>query len=177
MTEAEFLTSLEINDGAFLYRQAHNNSLIKGERYPNASLFSHDPTGLSTNWNELATPEHAYHIIGLSYRFGKAEFKNCRQFSMFKIPVTLLKEIEAITKIHHTPVLNGNPAAVGTPNIYCHASIVYEDDTEVRLKVSDYCKENIDVCECLVDMDKVEQDILELRKQGDNNAFHRLDLM
>ncbi|THU34209.1 hypothetical protein FAM09_24635 [Niastella caeni] len=179
MTEKQFLTPLPILDEHNVYRQVHIQDLHPKERdhperYPKPSHFKPDPDGLSVYWNQHIDPEGVYNIIGLSYKANKTEFKDPANFFVFSIPVLYLRAVEGISDVSHSPRYIGNPAPIGSPNIYSHASIVYSDDEEIRLKLSDYCKSNHASCHCKIDFSIVEKKVQELRQRLDNTIYHRL---
>lgn len=177
MTEAEFKTILPIAAEHAVYRQVHLNDLDKAGRFPKAKHFIPHSDGLSTNWKELTTLKEAFYIIGLSYKFGKTIFKNIRDFRMFELPVQFLRSLEGITSLEHSPTLNGDPAAIGTPNIHFHASLVFGDDEEIRLKLSTYCNDEYQSCYLEADYDSLEPAIEDLRQKLQETKYHRLELM
>lgn len=178
MTEEEFKVSIPVPETASVYRQVHLQQLDKIGRFPKASHFFPDPDGLSVNWDEFSNPDHVYHIIGISYKKDQEVFKNCRDFKVVKLPIIFLRSIEGIEDVIHSPIYQGDPATIGFPNIYCHASVLYgQEDEETRIKLSTYCAANQEICDCNVDLDKLEEEIKLLREKLDQTAFHRLQLM
>lgn len=181
MTEQSFLTSLQISGNDAVYRQAHASILSKmpsdkKKRFPNEAHFKPDSDGLSVNWSRYLSPEEVYHLIGLSFKLGTTDFKDYKAFKIFKLPVEIIRSIEGIEDVVHTPVLNGNPAPIGSPNNYAHASIIYQDDEEIRLKLSDYCQFLYDDSYIPIDIPLLEIEINELRGRLDDTRYHRLEL-
>lgn len=176
MTEAEFLTPLSILSENGVYRQAHLNQMDKNaspnRKFPKPAHFSPDPDGLSVHWDRFIQPHGVYHVIGLSYRFGKTEYKNPRDFRLFHFPVGWLRQLEGLVDVVHSPVFHGNPAPVGSPNNYAHASLIYPDDEEIRLKLSNYCQSNFDGCYRPVDFELLDSELNELRARLDQTSYH-----
>lgn len=178
MTKKQFLTPLSILDDHSVFRQVPIQDLYPKEdhpqKYPKPSHFKPHSDGLSVYWNQHIDAERVYNIIGLSYRTNKTEYKDPIKFLVFLIPVAHLRSIEGITEVSHTPHYSGDPAPVGSPNIYAHASIVFLDDEEIRLNLSDYCRNNHASCHCKVHFPTIESNVNELRQRLDNTIYHRL---
>lgn len=176
MTEAEFKTPLPLSPEDGVYRQTHLSQMDKNgapnKKFPKASHFSPDPDGLSVHWDRHIQPQGVFHIIGLSYRVGKSEYKNPRDFRLFHFPVGWLRQLEGLVDVVHSPVFHGNPAPVGSPNNYAHASLIYPDDEEIRLKLSNYCQKNFENCHCQVDFDLLDIELSELRARQNMTSYH-----
>ena len=180
MTPDEFQISLIINDDDSVYRQAHVSRLIKTEsskkrRHPSESHFKPDPDGLSVHWNKHITVSGVFHIIGLSYKIGKGEYKDFKCFEVFSIPVEYIRSLEGVQAVVHSPVFNGDPAPIGSPNNYAHTSLIYPDDEEIRLKLSDYCQFDYDNSYCPADFTILDEEINELRKRLNDTIYHKLN--
>lgn len=178
MTEEQFRTPLPVPDSDSVYRQCFKQLLkpIPGSeyrRFPKESDFVPHADGLSVNWSAYSSIESIYLLLGISYKHKKPEYKNPREFGLFKLPIAFIRAIENVIDVRHSPVYNGNPAPVGSPNNYAHASIIYPDDEEIRLKLSDYCRENHEHAYCEGNFDLLEPEIEELRRRLDNTPFHR----
>lgn len=179
MTEEQFRTPLPVPDSDSVFRQCFKLNLkpIPGSdsrRFPSDSHFIPDTDGLSVNWDAYCTIDSVYHIIGLTFKHKKETFKNPKDFGLFKIPVAFVRAIENVIDVKHSPVYNGNPASVGNPNNYAHASLIYPDDEEIRLKLSDFCKENHDGSYCEGDFSLLEPEIEDLRKRLNDTPYHRV---
>jgi hypothetical protein len=172
ITEAQFKIPLIIPDKAFVYRQVYKTQLDKVGRFPKAKHFMPDSDGLSTLWNEFATVKEVYHIIGISYKINKTVYKNPLEFSVFAFPIVFLKGIEGINEILHSPVFCGNPAPVGNPNNYAHASVCYGEDEQIRLNLSDYCSNKFDTAHCPIDFQTIESEVEALRLRLNNTKYH-----
>lgn len=174
ITQKQFAEPLPIPPESFVLRQANKTILDKEGRYPKAKHFIPDEDGLSVHWDNFITVEEVFHIIGLSYKFAKEEFKDPCQFHIFKFPVHFLLLIEGIAQVIHSPVFNGNPAPVGMPNNYAHSSICYGQDEEIRLKLSAYCNEEHEVAYCKVqDFELLEKEVEALRLRLNETKYHR----
>jgi hypothetical protein len=178
MTEQEFVTLLPIPDTDFLYRQVHDQDLkqipgVEAGRFPKERHFIPNEDGLSMHWHQYVSPEGVYHIIGLSFRGTTTTFKDPAKFKIVSIPVAVLRSIEQVSAVEHSPVFNGNPAAVGSPNNYAHSSVKFPNDEEIRLKLSDYCRDNHTNCFQQVDMQLIEREVQDLRSRLNNTLYHR----
>lgn len=172
--EEDYQNPLPISDDHGLYRQVHFQQLEKGKRYPMSRHFKYEEDGMSMHWDQYATVETVYHQIGLTYKVNKQAYKKPADFSVFRFPVSLLRTIEGISRVIHSPHLTGNPAPIGSPNNFAHASVVTAGDLEeVRLKLADYCNELFDVAYCTVDMDMIVAEINALREKGDQTVYHK----
>ena len=179
MTVAEFKAPLPIANEDAVFRQAHTSQLgvmkeDKNKRFPKPSHFKPDPDGLSVHWDRFIDVEGVFTIIGLSYRTGTTEYKDPKMFCVFSFPVGFVRAVEGVEDVIHTPFFNGDPASVGCPNNYSHSSILYPDDEEIRLKLSDYCRSNYEGCICTANFEMLEKAIAELRERLDETPFHRL---
>lgn len=178
-TPEEFLTVLPIPDTDLVYRQGHLIKLIKiqgdkKKRFPDETNFVPDPDGLSLHWSAYSTPEYVFKHIGISYKFNSTTYKTYSEFRVFSIPVALFRSLDGV-RVEHTPVYNGNPAPLGVPNNYAHASALYSaEDVEIRLKLSDYCRENYDKSHCSIDFKLLDPIIEDLRERLDQTNYHRL---
>lgn len=179
MTEEEFLKPLPITNEDHVYRQVHWSALQKSDsnkkkKFPNASHFTPDADGLSVNLAKLITLNGVYHIIGISFKPNTTEFKSYKDFKVFRFSFSFLRSIENIKSVLHSPVLNGNPAPVGNPNNYAHASVLYgEDDEDVRLKLSTYCDSNYEQALCTADFTSIDKEVAELRERLNDTPYHR----
>lgn len=179
MTQAEFTTPLLIPDEDAVYRQAFIGHLVKlpankNIRYPSESHFKPDPDGLSVHWCRYIGLNGVYHILGLSYRKGTTQYKDYKAFRVFTLPVEYLRLLEGIQEVTHSPVFNGDPAKIGFPNNYAHTSVIYPDDEEIRMKLSDYCMFYYDNSYRPADFALLDTEINKLRERLDNTPYHRL---
>lgn len=175
LTEAEFILSLPVPNDSNVYRQVHKNDLDKqSRRFPQAKHFKlkKDELDLSVNWATYVTIDEVFYLIGLSHN-AKGNFKDVRMYEVFKFPVDFLRKLEGIEKVVHSPVLNGNPAPVGRPNIYAHTSVFYPDDEEVRKKLSNYCNDDYKNSYCSINIELIEPIIEKLRERLNNTKYHR----
>lgn len=179
MTQAEFETVYPIPDQDAVLRNTPIMYMEKmgNRRIPTDSQFFADPDGMSVNWSRMITPEGAMHLLGLTYN-QKGKYIDINGFRLFALPVDFLKKLPTLPAVNHSPVLNGDPAAVGKPNNIAHASVLHDNSVEARIKMATYCQDNYENCHCTPDL-KVCIEILEkeLRPQGDENGFHRLEMM
>ena len=159
ITESQFTVPLPIPDEENVYRQVKYD---KGEKE------------LSVNLASLCSVEEAYYIIRLSHDF-KDDFKDIKKYKLFSIPIHIIRSIKEIEKVLHTPVFSGNPADIGKPNIYSHASIYFskEEQVEVRKKLSTYCNQNFSDSYKEVDYLKISPIIESLRERKQNTKYHR----
>ncbi|MGN7722273.1 hypothetical protein [Chitinophaga sp. 22620] len=161
-----------ITNECFVYRQAHIDKL-KNKRIPSESHFIPDSDGLSVYWNRHCTVNEIYILIGLSYRHKKTEYKNHEHFKVFKLNAGMLRSINGVQDVLHTPIINGNPAPLGQPNNYSHSSVIYENDEEIRMKICDFISENYDECYCDFEPSSLNDQIAALRERLDNTEYHR----
>jgi hypothetical protein len=175
ITEAAYQTPLPIPDKHHLYRHTHYDDLDKeGRRYPKAKHFKlrEGELELSVNWDAHITVEEVFYLIGLGYN-AKQQFKDYTKFKVFKLEVDFLRKLTGIEKVVHSPVFNGNPAPVGSPNNYAHASIYYPDDEEIRIKLSNYCNDDYNNKHCEADFALLEPVVQELRSRLNNTRYHK----
>jgi hypothetical protein len=179
MTKDEFLAPLPITNDDVVYRQAHMTHLKylpgdKNSRFPKESHFKPDADGLSVNCCRLIPLNGVYHVIGLTYKFNTTHYKDPRQFQVFSLPVEFIRAIENVSDVVHSPVFHGDPAPIGSPNNYAHTSLLYPDDEEIRLKLSDYCQHNHNISFCPVDFSSIDIEVGALRIRLDDTEYHRL---
>ena len=178
-TQAQFLTSIPVYETDLVYRQIPLNHLVKSasdkkKRFPNEAHFAPHADGLSVHWNAYCTVESIFKLIGISHKYGSLDFKNPREYRLFSIPVIFLRSLDNV-KVEHSPVFNGNPAPIGTPNNYAHASVIYGiEEVEIRIKLRDYCSENYNISHSPIDFALLDPEIDELRSRLDNTPYHRL---
>lgn len=178
MIEVDYSKKLQVLSEDKVFRQVATSYLThakgnKTERFPRENHFSPDSDGLSVNWDRFSNVSYNYHIIGLTYKYKQPGiYKDFRNFHVFKIPVTILKSIEGINSIDHNPIFNGNPAPLGSPNNYAHTLVVYDDDPEIRLKLSDWCRDYHSESYCQVDFGLLETEIEELRQRLNTTVYH-----
>ena len=158
-----------------VYRQVHILAAPKkeGRRIPNEANFSPDGDGLSVHWNKYITIEGIYQILGLSYN-AKNNYINFTQFKVYGFPINFVRSVSGINDVIHSPVINGNPAPVGHPNNRAHASVMYPDDEEIRLKLADYVLNNYQQSYCDVDVSGLSSEIQQLRERLNNTPYHCL---
>src|SRR5687768_17115621 len=109
MTQAEFFTPIQIKDEDAVYRQVPSNHLINQPdddhtRYPKPKHFKPDPDGLSTHCCRLITLDQVFHIISLTYKHGKTDYKDPKNYLVFKLPVEFIRSIDNMQDVIHTPV-------------------------------------------------------------------------
>lgn len=170
---------LLIGNEDFVYRQVHVQALLKlpaskKRRYPNETHFVPDPDGLSVYWKKQIELKNVFITIGLSYKFNTNEFKDHTLFKVFEFPVAFIKTIEGISQVLHAPVFNGDPAPVGYPNIFSHSLVAYENDPEIRLKLSDYCRDNNNSSFCDFDVHSIDNEVGKLRDKLNDTPFHKV---
>jgi hypothetical protein len=175
----QLLKPLTIENEDSIYRQASVFHLAKTpqqkkRRYPNESHFVPDKDGLSVYWTKYIKLKDVFIIIGLSYVKDTEVYKDHTHFKIFKFPVSFVKAIEGILGVLHSPVYNGNPAPVGSPNIFSHSLVVYENDPEIRMKLSDYCRDNNDSSFCDFNVHSIDEEVKELRDRLNDTPFHKV---
>lgn len=169
----------EIPDEDYVYRQVLTFShLLNGKsprRFPNETQFElrDGEIGLSVNWDKYITVQDNFILLGLTHN-KLGEYLEYTSFKIFKFPVVFPKKIEGIKDVLHKPIFNGNPAPLGLPNNQSHSEIVYENDEEIWLKLSDYCESNFDDAFCKFKVSSLNQEINKLRAQLQNSKFHIL---
>jgi hypothetical protein len=181
MTQEQFLIPLYIPNEDSVFRQAHIQSLkpVPGNnefRFPRESHFKPHPEGLSVHWNRYISIRGVYHIISLSYKKDTTEYKDPKNFKLFSLPVGFIRSIDGVLDVKHSPVFNGSPAPIGFPNNYAHTSLLYPDDEEIRVKLSDYCKDNHQASYCYINFTLIEPEITALRERLDNTEYHNLPI-
>jgi hypothetical protein len=170
----EYQYPLPIPDEDEVFRQVHKTKLDKEtDRFPKESNFIPDSDGLSVYWNAYCTITNIYEYIGISYRHKKTDYKNPKDFFLFKFLVGFIRKIDGVLDVKHSPVYNGNPSPIGFPNNFAHASIIYSDDVEIRLKLADYCNQNYDTSFCPVDFQYLEKEIIALRERLNDTPYHK----
>lgn len=171
--------ALPIGIEDYIYRQAHVQILLKlpankQRRYPNETHFVPDLDGLSVYWKNQIELKNVFITIGLSYKYNTNEYKDHTLFKVFEFPVAFIKTIEGISKVLHAPAFNGNPAPIGSPNIFSHSLVVYENDPEIRMKLSDYCRDNNDSSFCDFNVHSIDEEVKELRDRLNDTPFHKV---
>ncbi|MEX0686749.1 MAG: hypothetical protein WD267_04045 [Balneolales bacterium] len=167
----------EIPHSDFVYRQVPPPDRIgqKPGKYPNAGHFSLKPDekGLSVNWDKYVTLKSIFELISLRVN-KKGNFTDYMGFKIFKFPVSLLKTFDKIADVEHDPDCRGNPAPHGTPNNRAHSLIMHEDDEEIRLKLSEYCRDNHSESYCdFIITTTLEDEIEEIRINGNSSFYHQ----
>ena len=178
LTESQHQISLPIPNEDYLYRQVPLTELDReSQRFPlpaNFTIkFDRGETELSCNWDRHIAVEEIYYIIGLSHN-QNMEFKDYKKYRVIKLPIGSVRKITEIEKVTHSPSFYGNPALIGKPNIYSHASVFYLEinKVEARKKLSTYCHLNQEVCLQSVDFDAIDSKIDELRSRGQKTKYH-----
>lgn len=169
--------SEEIETTQSVYRQIPV-ILRKGNRprmYPGEGCFElrENEDSLSFNLKDKITPKQNFILIGLSDN-GKGGLNDYTAYKIFQFSVEFLKDLPKYEAILHTPVYDGSPSPVGTPNNPAHVSLFcgnFEDST--RALMSDYCLEDFDnkAIEFKVGTLKVEID--ELRARANDTEYHK----
>ena len=167
----------KIPDDSFLYRQAHilsNTHQVDNKRIPNESHFSPDEDGLSVYWDKYANEQFIYCYIALSYKFKSDKFKDYRAYKIYKFPTEIFRKIQDVSDVLHSPVYYGNPAPVGFPNNKSHSLVIYPNDVEIRLKLTDYVKEFYSEAHCEYDVKLLDKEISNLRERLNDTPFHKV---
>lgn len=179
ITESQFVVSLPIPNEDEVYRQVPLTELDNEEgRFPKPNHFTikydRGEKELSVNWSMHTSIEHAYCVIGLTNDF-KGEYKDPKRYKLFSLPVAFLRNIKGIQKVMHSPVFNGNPAKIGRPNNFAHASIYFpkEEQEEIRRKLSTYCNQNYNDSFKQVDYNIVCPIIEQLKERKQKTKFHQ----
>lgn len=179
ITEEQFTVALAIPNEDFVYRQVPLTELDKeSARFPLPANFtikySRGEKELSVSWSAHTSVQQVFEVIGLSANM-KGEFKDIKRYKVFSLPVHFLRDVEGIEKVVHSPVFNGNPAPIGSPNIYAHASIFFpeSEQVEIRKKLSTYCQQNYGASYCEVDIASLEARVEALKARADNTRYHR----
>ncbi|MEX0966750.1 MAG: hypothetical protein WD077_05895 [Bacteroidia bacterium] len=164
----------EIHEEHNVFRQVHFSDLVgpKKKRFPSEAHFAPDPDGLSVYWGQMINAMGVLITIGLSFKKDDT-FKNPTEFKVLEFTVSYLRSIEGVLDLIHTPQFNGNPAAVGSPNIPSHASVRYGiEDLEVRVNLSDYCRENREEVFCSINANSVLEEVEQLRLRLNDTPYH-----
>lgn len=127
------LVGQDYTNDCILFRLLHETFIDKRTNRIKASCFNPEDSGLSTDWNKFCTPEQSLVRTGKTFRFNSTEFKNPEKYSVIKLPVKAVRDIQEITDIRHTPRLK-KPEVIGAPNNPSHSSVFYIDE-EVRLEL------------------------------------------
>ncbi len=172
MTESDQI----IPDEDYVFRQTvpRERTGSKKRKFPNESHFqlSEGERGLSVNWTKHITLEENFLLISITYG-RKSNFLDHRMFKIFQYPVALFRNIEQIKDVIHTPLENGDPAPVGEPNNPSHSEVIYENDMEIFVKLSDYCDKNFKEAYCDFDVNSINEKTEELRAKLNNTKYHR----
>ena len=169
----------EISNEDYVFRQVTPFDRIFGDkrrRFPNETHFELRPgeKGLSTNWDKHISLGQNFILIGLTHNPNTGKFLNHTMFQIFRYPVSFLMSIEGIENVKHQPVFHDNPAPVGKPNNKSHSEVIYENDEEIWLKLSDFCNDNYDEAFCDFKANSVNDEIEELRELLNNTEYHKL---
>ena len=174
ISKSQFDIPLDILDKNHVIRNVHENELDKiDKKVPKASHFSfrNDEKDLSVNCEAIFSADKICKLIGLTHK-KNGEFKNIHDFKLFRFPVGFLRNLEGVNKVLHTPIFNGDPSPVGSPNNFSHSSIYLENDEEIRLKISDYCRKNLTESLCVIDYEHLSKEIIKLRELENKTEFH-----
>lgn len=139
-----------IPDIDFVLRQVPvTQTAPSGRRVPNEAAFKLRPreNGLSVNWEKYLDVKGNYILLGLTFN-NKNTFNEYTSFKIFRLEVGYIRSISGVTDVLHDPVFRGEPTLVGQPNNRAHSLIICDDDEEIRMKLSDYCRENFDISDC-----------------------------
>ncbi|MEX2411971.1 MAG: hypothetical protein WD607_11515 [Candidatus Paceibacterota bacterium] len=131
-----------IPDDSSLFRHVHKTNMDKrNRRIPSESNFSikKGDEGLSVDWDKYTTPGKIFARISNTYKFGKTEFKDHKDFYIYKLDTRFVRNIPDVRKISHDPLFNGDPASIGNPNNRAHSLVLFDlhNDPEVRTKLRD----------------------------------------
>lgn len=167
-----------ISDKCCVYRQVlpFQRKGPKKRRFPNEAHFElrKGELGLSVNWDKYMNIESNYILIALTQNQSNGKFQEHTAYKIFKYPVSLFRSIEKIDEVVHKPIFNGNPSPVGKPNNRSHAEVIYENDMEIFVKLSDYCLENYDNAYCEFDVNSINDKVKELKALLNNTPYHSL---
>lgn len=125
----------DFTDTCLLYRNSHETHL-NSDKTPKASAFSPD-NGMSTDWNKYTSSDECIVRVGLTKK-PNGDFKNPELFCLFSLQVSEIKEIEGVSSIDFTPILN-DPPILGKPSNPSHSDVWFMDE-ELRLKFVDIAK-------------------------------------
>jgi hypothetical protein len=163
----------EIPNDDFVLRHVHSDDRTgsKGRRYPNEAHFilEDGERGLSVNWDKYMDVRNNYILIGSTYNKNN-RFIDYTFFKIFKFKVKNIRSIVGIRDVVHDPVFFGEHPKIGSPNNQAHSLILYEDDInngDVRMNLSDYCRNNFDTSYCNFDVSKLKEEINLLQKRLD----------
>ncbi|MEX1120652.1 MAG: hypothetical protein WED82_00865 [Balneolales bacterium] len=166
----------EIPHSDQVYRQVPPPDRIgkKSRRYPNEGHFSlaAEEKGLSVNWDKYVTVKSVFELISLRLN-KKGNFTDYSGFKIYKFPVGLIKTFDRIADVEHDPVCKGNPAPPGTPNNRAHSLVLHDDDLEIRVKLSEYCRDNHSESHCDFPISTLENEINEMRENVTSTIYHQ----
>lgn len=165
-----------IPDKDYVFRQTvpRERTGTKKRKFPNESHFQlrEGERGLSVNWKRYITLEENFLLISITYN-KKNNFLDHSIFKIFQYPVALFRSINQIIDVIHTPEENGDPAPVGKPNNPSHSEVLYENDIEIFVKLSDYCDKNFEKAFCEFDVNSINEKAKELKTKLNNTKYHR----
>lgn len=167
-----------IPDKDYVFRQSvpRERTGTKKRKFPNESHFQlkDGERGLSVNWKRFITLEENFLLISITYS-RKNIFLDHRIFKIFQYPVALFRNIKQIEDVIHSPEENGDPSPVGKPNNPSHSEVLYKNDIEIFVKLSDYCAENFEEAYCEFDVNSINEKAKELRANLNKTKYHRKD--
>jgi len=167
-----------IPDESFVFRQVlpRERKGPKKRRFPNEAHFElrENETGLSVNWDKYINVKKNYTLIALTLNPKSGKFQDHTFYKIFKYPVKIFRNIENIDDVIHKPIFNGNPAPVGKPNNQSHSEVIYENDLEIFVKLSDYCHKEFENSYCEFDVNSINDKVKELKDLLNDTSYHRL---
>jgi hypothetical protein len=164
--EAEFIPNED-----HVIRQVHHRDLVKkpkDRRFPNEAHFAlhYGEDGLSVNWSKYCDENHCFVLIGLSHKINTdGAYKIPADYKGFKFNVGRLREVDGIDDVVHDPKFYGPPPQIGLPNNRAHTLVHYQDDEEIRLKLSDFVRDNYDEMLCNRNLEIIESEIMKLKSR------------
>ena len=165
----------EIPSEDFVTRQAlpMERTGKRPRKFPKESHFKLRPgeDGLSVNWVKYLDTKSNFILLGLTHN-RNGDYLDYSGFKIFKYSVKFLRSLDGVADVEHKPIYNGNPAPVGKPNNRAHAIVIYPDDEEIRMNLSDYCRENFDHSFCEFDISSLDQEINNLRERLNDTPYH-----
>lgn len=166
--------SIEISSEDYIFRQASvSNTIKRKRRVPSEACFilRPDEKDLSFNIERFIDAYKNYLLIGITHS-AKGPLQ-VDTFRVFKLPVSLVKSLQAFKTIRYSPNFYGAPSPIGKPNNKSHVSLQCSNyDVGFRTEMAEYCQNNSDKSCFEFDLKEIKKDVEQLRLRGNETPFH-----